>query len=100
MQTDCIDLLQVFLPAAVNNLADTALTAATQFHWQDYNDKGYLTALRHLQDLQQEGRITTLGLCNFDAIRTDEICCQLGPGSIVSNQVQVCALPRAAASVA
>lgn len=68
MQTDCIDLLQ--------------------FHWQDYNDKGYLTALRHLQDLQQEGRITTLGLCNFDAIRTDEICCQLGPGSIVSNQVQ------------
>lgn len=59
-----------------------------QFHWQDYSDKNYLTALRHLQDLQREGRIVTLGLCNFDAIRTDEICTELGPGAIVSNQVQ------------
>ncbi|PCH43905.1 Aldo/keto reductase [Wolfiporia cocos MD-104 SS10] len=59
-----------------------------QFHWQDYSDKGYITALRHLQDLQNEGKIANLGLCNFDAIRTDEICTELGPGSIVSNQVQ------------
>lgn len=58
-----------------------------QFHWQNYSDKGYMKALRHLQDLQQEGLITTLGLCNFDTIRTDEICTQLGPGSIVTNQV-------------
>ncbi|KZT00477.1 Aldo/keto reductase [Laetiporus sulphureus 93-53] len=68
MQTDRVDLLQ--------------------FHWQDYSDKGYITALRHLQDLQHEGKIATLGLCNFDAIRTDEICTELVPGSIVSNQVQ------------
>jgi len=68
MQTQCIDLLQ--------------------FHWQDYNDKGYLTALRHMQELQKEGKIATLGLCNFDAMRTDEICTELGPGAIVSNQVQ------------
>ncbi|KAK7443987.1 hypothetical protein VKT23_015384 [Stygiomarasmius scandens] len=68
MQTDHIDLLQ--------------------FHWQDYSDKGYLTALETLQDLQSDGLITTIGLCNFDAIRTDEICTQLGPGVIVSNQVQ------------
>ncbi|OCH86359.1 Aldo/keto reductase [Obba rivulosa] len=59
-----------------------------QFHWQDYNDKQYLTALQYLQELQQEGKITTLGLCNFDAIRTDEICTELGPGVVVSNQVQ------------
>ncbi|KIJ64169.1 hypothetical protein HYDPIDRAFT_132811 [Hydnomerulius pinastri MD-312] len=59
-----------------------------QFHWQDYSDKGYLTALQVLQDLQQEGVISAVGLCNFDAIRTDEICTQLGPGFIVSNQVQ------------
>ena len=61
----------------------------TQFHWQNYSDKGYMKALRHLQDLQQEGLITSLGLCNFDTIRTDEICTQLGPGSIVTNQVPV-----------
>ncbi|KAG6378001.1 NADP-dependent oxidoreductase domain-containing protein [Boletus reticuloceps] len=59
-----------------------------QFHWQDYSDKGYLRALQILQDLQQEGLISAVGLCNFDAIRTDEICTQLGPGFIVSNQVQ------------
>ncbi|KAG1895760.1 Aldo keto reductase [Suillus fuscotomentosus] len=59
-----------------------------QFHWQDYSDKGYLTALQILQDLQNEGLISAVGLCNFDAIRTDEICTQLGPGFIVSNQVQ------------
>ncbi|KAH8108391.1 Aldo/keto reductase [Phellopilus nigrolimitatus] len=59
-----------------------------QFHWQDYSDKGYLEALRHLKDLQAEGIIKAVGLCNFDSIRTDEICTQLGPGAIVSNQVQ------------
>ncbi|KAI0685209.1 Aldo/keto reductase [Cytidiella melzeri] len=59
-----------------------------QFHWQDYSDKGYIEALRHMQDLQTEGKIITIGLCNFDTIRTDEICTSLGTGSIVSNQVQ------------
>jgi diketogulonate reductase-like aldo/keto reductase len=48
-----------------------------------------MTALRHLQDMQRDGHIKALGLVNFDAVRTDEICTQLGPGAIVSNQVQV-----------
>jgi diketogulonate reductase-like aldo/keto reductase len=61
-----------------------------QFHWNDYSDSGYITALHHLQDLQREGLISALGLCNFDAIRMDEICTTLGPRSIVSNQIQVC----------
>lgn len=60
-----------------------------QFHWQDYNDKAYLDALFHLQNLQAEGYIANIGLCNFDTKRTDEICTLLGPGAIVSNQVQV-----------
>jgi len=64
------------------------LTPIFQFHWNDYSDKGYLTALQHLHDLQDEGKIATVGLCNFDTIRTDEICTQLGPGFIVSNQIQ------------
>ncbi|KAI0798205.1 Aldo keto reductase [Abortiporus biennis] len=59
-----------------------------QFHWQHYEDKNYLTALRLLLNLRDEGVILTLGLCNFDAIRVDEICTELGPNSIVSNQVQ------------
>ena len=49
-----------------------------------------MTSLRYLQDMQRDGHIRALGLVNFDAVRTDEICTQLGPGSIVSNQVQVC----------
>ncbi|THG95453.1 hypothetical protein EW026_g6204 [Hermanssonia centrifuga] len=68
MQTDRIDLLQ--------------------FHWQDYRDKGYLTALRILKELQNEGSIVSLGLCNFDSVRTDEICTEIGPSSIATNQVQ------------
>lgn len=68
MQSDRVDLLQ--------------------FHWNDYSDRGYIVALQLLQDLQREGLITALGLCNFDAIRMDEICTTLGPRSIVSNQVQ------------
>ncbi|CAE6482190.1 unnamed protein product [Rhizoctonia solani] len=59
-----------------------------QFHWQNYDDKAYLDALDHLRDLQSEGVITAIGLCNFDSIRTDEICTHLGKGAIVSNQVQ------------
>jgi len=59
-----------------------------QFHWNDYSDRRYITALQLLQDLQKEGLISTLGLCNFDAIRMDEICTILGPRSIVSNQIQ------------
>ncbi|KIY67778.1 Aldo/keto reductase [Cylindrobasidium torrendii FP15055 ss-10] len=59
-----------------------------QFHWQDYNDKGYLSALFELDRLRQEGLIAAIGLCNFDSRRTDEICSRLGPGAIVSNQVQ------------
>ncbi|KJA12647.1 hypothetical protein HYPSUDRAFT_152310, partial [Hypholoma sublateritium FD-334 SS-4] len=59
-----------------------------QFHWADYMDKGYLTALTHLLDLKRAGVIAAIGLCNFDTIRTDEICTEFGPGAIVSNQVQ------------
>lgn len=61
----------------------------TQFHWNDYFDSRYIIALQQLQDLQREGLISALGLCNFDAIRMDEICTTLGPRSIVSNQIQV-----------
>ncbi|KAI0745418.1 Aldo/keto reductase [Earliella scabrosa] len=59
-----------------------------QFHWQDYDDPGYLTAMHHLSDLRNEGKIAHIGLCNFDTVRMDEICSELGHGVVVSNQVQ------------
>ncbi|KAJ7075308.1 NADP-dependent oxidoreductase domain-containing protein [Mycena belliarum] len=58
-----------------------------QFHWQDYGNPDYLTALEILSQLRTEGLIAAIGLCNFDAARTAEICTHF-PGIIVSNQVQ------------
>lgn len=60
-----------------------------QFFWQDYSDREYIPVLRLLLEQRDEGRIRNLGLCNVDSIRTDEICTELGPGAIVSNQVPV-----------
>lgn len=85
-------VLPIYLPVCLPVcLTRTALhIPPLQFYWQDYSNKGYMTTLRYLQDMQREGHIRALGLVNFDAVHTDEICTQLGPGSIVSNQVQVC----------
>ena len=60
-----------------------------QFHWQHYSSKKYLFCLNILRELQQNALIASIGLCNFDSIRTDEICTELGPGVITTNQVQV-----------
>jgi aryl-alcohol dehydrogenase-like predicted oxidoreductase len=66
MAVDCLDLLQ--------------------FHWWDYGDRRYLDALRHLADLQSEGKIRRLALTNFDTERLGLI---VDHGiRIVSNQVQ------------
>ncbi|KAJ3008290.1 hypothetical protein NUW54_g3211 [Trametes sanguinea] len=59
-----------------------------QFYWQDYQDRNYLTALQHLLQLRSMGKVRSIGLCDFDTRRTDEICTVLGQGSIASNAVQ------------
>ncbi|KAF8623321.1 hypothetical protein AX17_007462 [Amanita inopinata Kibby_2008] len=59
-----------------------------QFHWQNYNDMRYIPTLNILRELQSQGHIVALGLCNFDTRRTDEICTLMGPGVISTNQVQ------------
>ncbi|KAJ6532895.1 Aldo keto reductase [Mycena vulgaris] len=75
MRTDRVDLLQ--------------------FHWQDYDNHDYIAALEILSKLQTQGLIAAIGLCNFDAPRTDEICARF-PGMIVSNQVPLSLIdPRA-----
>lgn len=57
-----------------------------QFHWWDYENKGYLDALKHMADLKEEGKIKTLALTNFDTKRLQIILENQIP--IVSNQVQ------------
>ncbi len=57
-----------------------------QFHWWDYDDRRFLDALRHLADLQSEGKIRHLALTNFD---TERLAVVVDHGiPIVSNQVQ------------
>lgn len=66
MHTDALDLLQ--------------------FHWWDYSDNGYLSALEHLMALVEEGKIRQLALTNFDTTHVRKI---VEHGiKIVSNQVQ------------
>ncbi|MGC2755291.1 aldo/keto reductase, partial [Candidatus Binatus sp.] len=66
MDVECLDLLQ--------------------FHWWDYADRSYLDALKHLADVQHEGKIRHLALTNFDTERL-RIITDAGI-RIVSNQVQ------------
>ena len=63
-----------------------------QVHWQQYDDPDYLNVFRHLIDIKRDGQleIRALGLVNFDSRRVDEICEAIGPGELVTNQVQVC----------
>jgi aryl-alcohol dehydrogenase-like predicted oxidoreductase len=63
-----------------------------QFHWWDYADRNYLDALKHLADLQHEGKIKHLALTNFDTERLEII---VGEGiRIASNQVQYSLVDR------
>jgi aryl-alcohol dehydrogenase-like predicted oxidoreductase len=63
-----------------------------QFHWWDYRDQRYLDALRHLGDLQQDGKIRHLALTNFD---TERLAIINGHGiPVVSNQVQYSLIDR------
>jgi aryl-alcohol dehydrogenase-like predicted oxidoreductase len=63
-----------------------------QFHWWDYADASYLDALKHLADLQSEGKIRYLALTNFDTERL-RIITDYGI-RIVSNQVQYSLVDR------
>ena len=63
-----------------------------QFHWWDYSDKSYLDALKHLADLQREGKIRHLALTNFDTERLHVIADHGVP--VVSNQVQYSLVDR------
>jgi aryl-alcohol dehydrogenase-like predicted oxidoreductase len=63
-----------------------------QFHWRDYKNDCYLAALKHLSDLQQEGKIRHLALTNFDTERLSAIADH--GVRVVSNQVQYSLVDR------
>jgi aryl-alcohol dehydrogenase-like predicted oxidoreductase/enamine deaminase RidA (YjgF/YER057c/UK114 family) len=66
-----------------------------QFHWWSFEHPGYLDAMTELAALRREGKITELGVTNFD---TDHLRVLVKHGiPVVSNQV-CCSLldPRAA----
>jgi aryl-alcohol dehydrogenase-like predicted oxidoreductase len=63
-----------------------------QFHWWDYGNASYLDALKHLADLQHDGKIRRLALTNFDTERLRVIADHGIP--IVSNQVQYSIVDR------
>lgn len=44
-----------------------------QFHWWDFKIKGYLDAIQTLDKLKKAGKITEIGLTNFDTKRLQEI---------------------------
>jgi aryl-alcohol dehydrogenase-like predicted oxidoreductase len=63
-----------------------------QFHWWEYGDRSYLDALKHLSDLQKEGKVRYLALTNFD---TEHLKIILDHGiPIVANQVQYSLVDR------
>lgn len=63
-----------------------------QLHWWEYRDPNYLDALKHLTNLQTEGKIKHLALTNFD---TEHLKLILDNGiKIVSNQVQYSLVDR------
>jgi aryl-alcohol dehydrogenase-like predicted oxidoreductase len=63
-----------------------------QFHWWDYQDKNYLKAIEYLDELREEGIISTLGLTNFDTNHLKEF---IDTGiKIISNQVQYSLIDR------
>ncbi|KAI1476198.1 Aldo/keto reductase [Daldinia eschscholtzii] len=65
-----------------------------QFHWYDYEDKGYLNILVELVHITKSHPelVSTIGLCNFDSVHVEESCqyliAETGSVGIVSNQIQ------------
>ena len=71
---------------------DTERLDLLQFHWWDYQDARYLDALKHLADLQAEGKIRHVALTNFD---TAHLAIIVEHGiRVVSNQVQYSLVDR------
>jgi aryl-alcohol dehydrogenase-like predicted oxidoreductase len=63
-----------------------------QFHWWQYQDSGYLDALKYMVELQEQGKINHLALTNFD---TEHLKIITDAGiKIVSNQVQFSLIDR------
>jgi aryl-alcohol dehydrogenase-like predicted oxidoreductase len=63
-----------------------------QFHWWDFDTRGYVDAARTLADLRDRGKIAHVGVTNFDRDHLAELVDAGVP--VVSNQVQYSLLDR------
>ncbi|KAF8325076.1 NADP-dependent oxidoreductase domain-containing protein [Cantharellus anzutake] len=61
-----------------------------QVHWQHYDNSDYVNVFRYLVDIKRDGelKVRALGLVNFDSQHVNEICETIGPGELLTNQVQ------------
>ena len=72
MRTTTVDLLQV----SPDLVCSPPLKAIMTLHIFKIQKISHCPALQILQDLQNEGLISAVGLCNFDAIRTVNLAAQ------------------------
>jgi len=63
-----------------------------QFHWWEYSNADYITALRHLGTLRDAGKLKHIGLTNFDTQRLKLI--HEAGVNIAINQVQYSIIDR------
>lgn len=82
------EITKAFTTAAIDKSLrrmETDRLDLVQFHWWDYENPYYYDAMNYLMDLQQNGKIRSIGLCNFDTEHMVKLMDQDAP--IVSNQV-------------
>lgn len=65
-----------------------------QFHWWDYNDRRFTDICKHLVKLQKEGKISNIGLTNFNTDNMKYIIDQVKDIKIVSNQIPYSIIDR------
>ena len=94
-----LESLATLEPEAVEATIDRSLQRLgvpmldlVQFHWWDYDVRGYVETADVLGELLLKGKIRNLGTTNFDAARLQQL---LDAGvPVVSNQVQYSLLDR------
>ncbi len=85
-------LVEENIDISLRRMKDVESLDLMQFHWWEYQDKNYLDALKYMAELQDEGKISILGLTNFD---TENLKLITEAGiKIVSNQVQFSLIDR------
>jgi aryl-alcohol dehydrogenase-like predicted oxidoreductase len=87
------DVVDAAVNLSLKRMGSSALDML-QFHWWDYRDTNYLSALKQLVFLVRKGKIKHLGLTNFDTRTLRNI--NHNGLKVTSNQVQFSLIDRRA----